>query len=117
MIRCGVDIVFIPDAVAKFKDEAVLKRFFHAKELENSSHEHLAGLLAAKEAFFKALGMVPRFLDIQISNEPSGKPVLIAAPQWQTFRYSDLSISHDKDYAIAMVVIVTGEGNIPYLTP
>ncbi len=114
MIRCGTDIVYIPSVASKLKNDAVLRKFFHAGEVRNGSMEHLAGVLAAKEAFFKALGIVPKFLDIELKYESGGRPYINAAPQWQLFKHCDVSISHDKDYAFAVVVIVTGEGNIPY---
>ena len=105
MMRCGTDLVYIPALVQAFKDEAVLKKFFHASELGNGSNEHLAGVLAAKEAFFKAMGIVPKFLDIEISYEPNGRPFIKASPKWQKFTQCDISISHDGDYAVAMVVL------------
>ncbi len=106
MIRCGIDIVYIPSLVNRLKDEAVLKKFFHANEVKNGSIEHLAGVVAAKEAFFKALGVIPKFLEVQIGYEPSGRPLIIAAPQWQKHIInSDVSISHDKNYATAVVLL------------
>lgn len=117
VVVCGTDIVYIPDMVKLFKDELMLKKFFHADELagpelttkrRSVSMEHLAGVVAAKEAFFKALGMVPKLHDIQIAYETSGRPKIIVTPEWQQkYVSSDVSISHDKDYAIAMVVLIT----------
>ncbi|MES2971129.1 MAG: holo-ACP synthase [Patescibacteria group bacterium] len=113
-IRCGTDIVFIPDMIKLFKDELMLKKLFHADELSNPeitsqrtsvSMEHLAGVLAAKEAFFKALGMVPKLHDIQIAYEPSGRPKIVVTPQWQKYKSCDVSISHDHNYAVAMVIL------------
>jgi phosphopantetheine--protein transferase-like protein len=104
-IRCGIDIVYIPALKHKFRDEAVLKKFFHAKELANPKLEHLAGVIAAKEAFFKVLGVIPQFLDVQVVYEAGGRPKLIVAPQWQNFKECDVSISHDNDYAVAVAVL------------
>ncbi len=116
-LLCGTDIVYIPDMIRVLKEEAVLKKFFQPSELivpelsdkqsnSNVSLEYLAGVIAAKEAFFKALGMVPKFLDVSIGYEVSGRPKLIVAPEWQAkYISSDLSISHDKNYAIAMVIL------------
>ncbi len=105
MVRCGTDIVYIPSVAAKFKNDAILRKFFHAGEIRSGSMEHLAGVLAAKEAFFKALGIVPKFLDIEIKYESGGRPYISAAPQWQSFIRCDVSISHDYDYAVAMVLL------------
>lgn len=104
-MRCGIDLVHIPTLALTLKSMAVMKQFFHAAELDNTQPEHLAGVLAAKEAFFKALGVVPKFQDIQVAYEPSGRPTLLVAPQWQTFASCDVSISHDQDYATAVVLL------------
>lgn len=104
-ILCGVDIVYIPRIEKMLDNDIVLKKFFHQSELENPRPEHLAGIIAAKEAFFKALGIVPKFLDIQISYNKSGKPRLIVSSMFQKFTSYDVSISHDKDYAISFVVL------------
>lgn len=114
-VVCGTDIVYIPDIAKLFKDELLLKKFFHSNELSvpelasktgSVSLEHLAGVIAAKEAFFKALGQVPKLYDIQIAYEASGRPKIIVTPEWQQkYLSSDVSISHDKEYAIAMVIL------------
>ncbi len=106
-MRCGVDIVYIPALRHKFQNEAVLKKFFHQNEMKNPSLEHLAGIIAAKEAFFKAVGKVPKFLDVQVAYQDGGRPYIVAAPKWQTYKDCDVSISHDQDYAIAMVILTT----------
>ena len=104
-VTCGVDIIYIPGLKNISRDEAMLNKFFDPKELTKTSIEHLSGIIAAKEAFFKALGIIPRFRDVQIGYEKSGKPKLIAAPSLQKFTSCDVSISHDKDYAVAFVVL------------
>lgn len=104
-ILCGVDIVYIPRVEKILHNDIVLKKFFHQAELGNFQPEHLAGVIAAKEAFFKALGIVPKFLDIEISYNKSGKPRLTVSSMFQKFRSYDVSISHDKDYAISFVVL------------
>lgn len=69
--------------------------------------EYAAGRFAAKEAFSKAMGTgIGRqlsFLDIQILNDSSGKPV-ITSPEMEGF-IVHLSITHSKDYAAAQVII------------
>lgn len=104
-ISCGVDIVFIPNITKLLKDDNLLSKFFHSQELGNATPEHLAGLIAAKEAFFKALGIPPKFLEIQIKHKESGKPELIISPEFRKFKEADVSISHDNEYAIAFVVL------------
>jgi phosphopantetheine--protein transferase-like protein len=104
-VACGTDIIYIPGLQKIIKDEAMLDKFFDPKELIRTTSEHLAGIIAAKEAFFKALGVFPKFREVQIAYEKSGKPKLIVSPKFQTFTSCDVSISHDNDYAIAMVVL------------
>ncbi len=69
--------------------------------------EYAAGRFAAKEAFSKAMGTgigkQLSFLDIQILNDSSGKPV-VASPELNgSIVY--VSITHSKDYAAAQVII------------
>lgn len=72
----------------------------------------LAGRLAAKEALIKALGKYlkekPPFASMQILNDEKGMPYIRQGGDWQ----SELppcsllvSISHEKEYAAAVVVI------------
>ncbi|WP_423800406.1 holo-ACP synthase [Neobacillus sp. SAB-20_R2A] len=71
---------------------------------ERRKVEFLAGRFAAKEAFSKAIGTgigkELSFLDIEISSDGLGKPV-IKKPEV----CAHLSISHSRDYAVAQVVI------------
>lgn len=66
--------------------------------------EFLAGRFAAKEAFSKAagtgIGKELSFLDIEISADSLGKPIIVK-PELN----AHLSISHSRDYAVAQVVI------------
>ncbi len=101
-IRLGTDIVYIPGIARIAASEAALRRIFHPAELGTQSLEHLAGIIAAKEAFFKALGKKPRFLDIEIAHERTGRPYIKATQKFHTL---DVSISHDKDYATAVVIL------------
>lgn len=103
-VRCGVDIVYTPNILNLLANEATLQKFFHPSELENPEPQHLAGIIAAKEAFFKAVGNKPKFKDIEVVYESSGRPKLVVAPQWQSYKTCDVSISHDQEYAIAMVM-------------
>jgi holo-[acyl-carrier protein] synthase len=103
-LACGVDIIYIPDIQKILRDEVMLDKFFDPTEIHPATAEHLAGVIAAKEAFFKALGLIPKFRDVKITYEKSGKPKLLTSLS-QTFTSSDVSISHDKDYAIAFVVL------------
>jgi holo-[acyl-carrier protein] synthase len=101
----GIDIVFIPRLHDK---DTLAKRILSEAEwaqyiLRKDKDQFLAGRFAAKEAYFKArhqgLGNIP-MRDVSILNEPSGAPVL--SHDGKTY---PVSISHDGDYAIAIVHI------------
>ena len=85
-----------------------------ANKLQRRS-EYLAGRWAAKEAFAKALGCGfgkdCSWQDIEIINDAKGKPVMqISGKTLETLtaangRNVHLSISHEKSYATAFVII------------
>ncbi len=114
----GTDIV----SIERFGKalERVAERCFTPAELayaEKSHHklEHLAGRWAAKEALAKALGCgfgeKCSWQDIEILNDSSGRPVMtLSGCALQTCHELGgvcwhVSISHEKDYATAFVVI------------
>ncbi len=104
-VKVGVDSVYIPrfrTALSKIIDKA-----FSPRELKNSEAEHLAGIFAAKEAAMKALSLkAGSWLNIEIANKKSGKPVVKLAKNLSKGKIvsCDLSISHNGDYAIAIFV-------------
>ena len=102
-MKTGIDIVHI-DKIKELGD-AAKQRVFSPKELENSNAEHLAGIFAAKEAFFKALEMNPKWLNIEVNYKENGKPYLNLLHEYGISKM-DLSISHDNDYAVASVVLL-----------
>ena len=102
-IKTGVDIVYIPKFENLMKNETFIKKVFHTSEHKNYKSESLAGIFAAKEAFFKALNKKPDWLKIEIKKEKSGRPFIIQNEL--EVEDIDLSISHDNDYAIAQVII------------
>lgn len=78
--------------------------------------EYLAGRWAAKEAFAKALGTgitdACRLCEISVGNlEPSRKPVILLSGNAASTAFSmgvrniHLSISHEKNYAVATVLL------------
>lgn len=108
-IRTGIDLVHIPRFSKLIKNEDFLNSVFHKSELQNFSPEHLSGIFAAKEAFFKAMPNDPHWLDIEIVNE-SGKPeIKLYNGFCKAINQVDLSISHDKDYATASVFLTLNE--------
>ncbi len=77
--------------------------------------QRFAGRFAAKEAFLKALGTGLRegigWKDIEITNDPQGKPLLTAGAKAAEkmkrlgVRNVHLSISHSINYATAVVIL------------
>jgi len=80
-----------------------------------SPYASLAGRFAAKEAVLKALGTGwsggIRWVDIQVLNDPAGRPVATANGRVGALLQEagvteiHVSLSHDADYAIAEVIL------------
>ncbi|MCK5025143.1 MAG: holo-ACP synthase [Nanoarchaeota archaeon] len=108
-IKTGVDIVYIPRVGKLMENEGFIKKAFHASECRNYSAEHIAGVFAAKEAFFKAIGKKPDWLKVEVKNQKTGRPRIIMSDELKEkhkIEDIDVSISHDKDYAIAAISIL-----------
>ncbi|HAP43120.1 MAG: holo-[acyl-carrier-protein] synthase [Spirochaetes bacterium GWD1_61_31] len=123
----GVDIVQVNRMRGWLADRALMERFFCARELERLGEgaerraQSLAARFAAKEAFGKALGTGLRgfaLRDVWVENNASGRPFLRLAgraaarlaalgdePGGRAQPVIQLSLSHERDYAVAMVVI------------
>src|SRR3990170_8428085 len=90
----------------------MLRRLFHPSEASADSLERLAGIFAAKEAAFKALGM-PRgnWHIVEIKYDREGKPGIIFAPEFDRSLIIsvDVSIAHGGEYAIACVTALVRE--------
>jgi len=126
-LKTGIDLVHIPRINKLIENKPALKKIFHKSELQNPKAEHLAGIFALKEAFFKALKQRPKWLSIEITNKPNGAPKIKLSNEIKilldsknpkglenskNFQRKDLididySISHDNEYAIASVTILT----------
>ena len=126
-IAAGVDIVEIDrvrSLVEKYLSDPALERIFHKDEIAyciskgRLSMESFAARFAAKEAVAKALGTgfgeKCLWNEIIIKNDDAGAPYV----EWtgttkKTFEEQkgkdlSLSVSHCKDYAVAMVVFLKG---------
>ena len=126
----GTDIVKISRFEKNIGNERLLKKLFSDKEItffNNSSNciNSMAGAYAAKEAFSKAIGTgFSGFLPNRISvlHKESGMPYfefdkeLKAMLQKNGYCNFDLSISHEEEYAIAVVRAYNnnGEKHIAY---
>lgn len=127
MIRLGTDIIYIPRieaALARFGDR-FLQRIYtqteqsdcgYAPNLGRPSIHQLAGRWAAKEAVAKALATGWRgvgYTEIEIRRQPSGAPTVYlhgrAAAIVATWGHQSwqLSLSHDRDYAIATALVIS----------
>lgn len=113
----GIDLIKLDRMkrmMEKFGDKS-LQKFLSSDEIKLiKNHKTAAGFWAVKEACSKALGMgigsECSFFDINISKTLKGAPVLeLSQRLMQNFKIksTSLSITHDGDYAIAVVAIET----------
>lgn len=98
-----------------------LKRIFTEKEINNSYHrknvvEFFASRFAAKEAFLKAIGTGIgkgiNYFDIEVLKNEYGKPYFNfynKVVKLVQNKKIDLSISHEKEYSIAFVIVYDKE--------
>lgn len=116
----GTDIAKVSRFKKWINNVDMINHFFNENEIKNIGCEsalcqHYAARFAAKEAFSKALGTgLSGFSlkDIYIVNDDKGKPTLIVenkAAEIVKEKFGDCSIhvslSHEKEYAIAFVII------------
>ena len=127
----GIDIAKCERFSKWLKSPGMVERFFNQNEIlqataagapltpaqESARLQHYAARFAAKEAFSKALGCGLLFdlRDVWVENEDSGRPVLKLkgsalealkkrCQDWQRAKFF-VSLSHEKEYAAAQVVI------------
>ena len=125
IIGVGIDVVHV-ERIRRWRHiEGLYDRFFHPEELASALPRGEVGILslaarfAAKEAFGKAIGSGLRHFalrDIAVLNDSHGKPFMMltgaAEAAFQDFGGSRLvcSLSHERDNALA-VVIIEGEAS------
>lgn len=99
-MKVGIDLVRVSRMKSLMQNKEAIEKLFHPSETSDNP-ENLAGKFAVKEAYFKAKGKKGSWLDIEISHDNNGRPLL----------YSDkdenitASITHEDGYAAAVVVI------------
>ncbi|MDR2397587.1 MAG: holo-ACP synthase [Spirochaetaceae bacterium] len=120
IIGIGVDLVYATRLQRWQAIPGLLERYFHPEELRTALSRgrgaalSLAARFAAKEALGKALGsglsgLVLR--DIMVAHQPQGAPELRLfgtarrALEQRGASRVHLSLTHEKDYALAMVVL------------
>jgi phosphopantetheine--protein transferase-like protein len=104
----GIDIVDVSrmEGIVKRFGDRFLGRVFSDKELEYvgrrvKPQESFAGRFAAKEAFIKAYGEAAmNFKEIEVLQE-RGRPYIV----FRGKTYTEVSISHERAYAVAVVFI------------
>ena len=102
MFKIGTDIVRISRIEKSLVNEHFKASVFTSDEiLYCKKAESFAGIFAAKEAYFKAkgTGINKRLNCVEISHDDKGKPFIVGVEN------SDVSISHDGDYAVASVIL------------
>ena len=127
--RIGIDLVEVGRIRKLFeRGEPLRESVFTPEELRYSWEQKdpyvcLAALLAVKEALFKALGTglsgEMDWRDVEVQRGTSGTPVLRLwrktaqlAQEMGVVKYA-LSLSHTKDYGIAMVLLELAAGQKP----
>ncbi|MEO6030788.1 MAG: holo-ACP synthase [Burkholderiaceae bacterium] len=130
----GVDVVQVSAIEASLTDfgERFSRRFFTEHELSYAvqapalAAQRLAARFAAKEAAIKAFGLSEAGIswrDIEVRKQPSGACTLIlhhkAAALARPERFAEiaLSLSHDGDYATAMVAALARSDEFSSTTP
>jgi holo-[acyl-carrier protein] synthase len=120
IVGIGVDVVHVHRMERWRKTPGLLERFFHPEELSASLSKgsgadlSLAARFAAKEAFGKALGTGLTGIvlkDIMVKNRHNGQPeIKVFGSALEALGRSGagrvhISLTHERDNAIAMVVL------------
>jgi holo-[acyl-carrier protein] synthase len=120
IIGIGVDVVHVHRMERWREIPGLLERFFHPEELAESLSKgkgaelSLAARFAAKEAFGKALGTGLTGIvlkDVMVKNRHNGQPeIKVFGSALEALRKSGagrvhISLTHERDNAIAMVVL------------
>lgn len=123
IVGIGVDVVHVDRLKRWLRIPGLLERYFHPDELSSAlakgagAELSLAARFAAKEAFGKALGTGLAGIvlkDIMVVNRHNGRPEIgifgtaLAALQRCGAARIHLSLTHERDNAIAMVVLEAG---------
>ncbi|MDR2964546.1 MAG: holo-ACP synthase [Treponema sp.] len=120
IIGVGIDIIEVKRMEKWLVNKNILERYFHAEELKvaysrgKAAALFLAARFAAKEAFGKAIGTGLANLtlkDILVVNKDNGKPEMrLTGSAEQALEKSGaekihISLTHEKNNAVAMVVL------------
>ena len=116
---CGTDIIEIERIKESIENigQPFISRVFTENEINyceskrKAKYQHYAARFAAKEAAFKAISKAIKdkyslnWKNIEISNDENGRPILkFREFDVEGLKDTDVSISHCKEYAVAIVV-------------
>ena len=101
-MKIGIDLVKISRIEKLLENKNAFLKIFNNSEF-NDNVESLAGRLAVKEAYFKAIGQKIDWLELEIKNKETGQPVLFLNNK--KLENIAISISHDGDYAVGVVLL------------
>ncbi len=113
MLGIGVDIVEnnrIKNVYQKF-GKRFLKRILTKEEIKTLNNktnklEFISGRFCAKEAFFKVTNKhFLSFQEVSIINNTDGMPVLYIKNKKYQYKNVSISISHSKNYTIAVCLV------------
>ncbi len=114
----GIDLVEVKRIEVLFsRNESFLRRIYTPREVEycqekKNKFQHLAARFATKEAVIKALGGGANWKDIELLNDPTGRPYLQLYGRAKKRADSkgiekyEVSVTHTQDYAIAQVLLM-----------
>ena len=118
VLGLGCDIVQVSRFSKWVSKPALQKRYFTQGELQyienqrsDVAMQRLAGMFSVKESFIKAVNIPVRLVDIVIERNKDGAPRLrLERSALKIFKqrgatYSLVSISHEREYAMATVII------------
>ena len=124
IVRQGIDITSVKrmEEAIRRRGKRFIERIFTPAEAaycesKRMKYEHFAARFAAKEAAMKAFEVRRenryRFREIEVRRAPTGKPFLYLSPvSRKRFRVPsgcqmEISMSHERDFAIATVLAIT----------
>jgi holo-[acyl-carrier protein] synthase len=111
VVGIGIDIIEVSrlekavEAHARFVEKIFTPEEIRYSQGMHNKCLHLAARFAAKEAFFKALGRRISWTAVGVVNRPSGQPELEVSAEGLGFDRAMVSLSHIKDYGLAVVVL------------
>lgn len=121
LLGLGTDIIEISRIEKALKNDNFKYKVYTPKEIEEAEKKGInkfstyAGKFCAKEAISKSLGTGVRgfnLIDIEILSDELGKPKVYfygSLKEMMLDKYIEISISHCKEYATAVAILMKGE--------